>query len=63
MDYPAEIADKPPKFAILERNKYIADRADVIICFIKEKTGGAYRAVKRAQKNGKKIINLADIQI
>ena len=61
LDYPGEAAKGLPRFAIERRNKYIADNADYIICYITQKSGGAYTAVKRAAKNGKKIINIADI--
>lgn len=61
LDYPNEVADGHPKFAIERRNKYIADNADYIICFISEKSGGAYKAVQRAEKNGKVILNVADM--
>ncbi len=59
--YPYEAQNGPKKFAISRRNKYIAENADVLICYIKYHDGGAYEAVKIAQKNKKKIINLADM--
>ena len=49
-----------PKFAIERRNKYLARQADVIVCYLDRKKGGAYRAVRVAEKYNKKIINLAD---
>lgn len=61
LDYPNETTKGHPKFAIERRNKYIADNADYIICYIKDKSGGAYKAVKRAEKTGKIIINIADM--
>lgn len=57
--YPDEVAKVPKKFAIEKRNQYIVDNADVIVCFVQRKKGGAYRAVHRAEKQRKKIINLA----
>lgn len=60
MMYPDEVAKTPPQVAILRRNDYIAKNADYIICYIKHNSGGAYTAVKRAAKNGKKIINIAN---
>ncbi len=47
-----------PKSAITERNKIMVDRADLVICYISQKSGGAYRAVEYARKQNKKIINL-----
>ena len=57
--YNDKIANGHPRFAIVRRNRYIAENADVIICYIEEEKGGAYNAVKYAEKCGAKIINLA----
>lgn len=59
--YTDEIANGPQKFAIERRNKYITGHADYIICYIKNEKGGAYKAVKRARKNGAVIFNVADM--
>ncbi len=56
--YP-EIEDKPPKFAISYRNKYMAERADFVIVFINRSYGGAYTAYVHAKRKGKTIYNLA----
>lgn len=58
--YP-EIEDKPKRFAITYRNKYMAESADVVIAYINRSRGGAYTALKHAQKKGKIIYNLVDI--
>lgn len=55
--YPQEVANGHPRFAIERRNNYIAKNADVIVCYIKKDYGGAYKAVKTAQKYQKEIIN------
>lgn len=47
------------KSAIQIRNRKIVDRADLIICCIDRELGGAYQTVRYAQKQKKKIINLA----
>ena len=59
--YPDELRKVPPQIAILKRNEYIAKNADYIVCYIIHKYGGAYQAVKKAEKYEKKIINLADV--
>lgn len=59
--YPDEVADGHPKYAIERRNRYIADNVDYVICFVKYKTGGAYKAVQYAAEKGKKVINIADL--
>lgn len=50
------------KAAIQVRNMKMADRADLIICYIERNSGGAYKAVEYAKKIGKKVINLAEIE-
>lgn len=49
------------KSAIRIRNQQIADRADLILCYIEHSSGGAWNAVKHALKQGKTVINLADM--
>ena len=56
--YP-EIEDTPPRFAISRRNKYMAERADIVIVYIKRDYGGAYQAYKHALKKNKRIFNIA----
>ena len=46
------------KAAIEQRNHYMAERADLVICCVEHESGGAYGAVKYAEKIGKKIVNL-----
>ena len=48
------------KDAIIQRNRCMAERADLIICCIEHESGGAYAAVKYAEKIEKKIINLCN---
>lgn len=47
------------KSAIQMRNRKMVDRADLVICYIERNTGGAYRTIQYAKKQGKTIINLA----
>ena len=56
----AESSDAHPKSAIQIRNRNIVDRSDLIICCIQHKNGGAYETVRYAEKQNKKIVNLAD---
>ena len=46
------------KFAIIRRNKYMVEKADVVVAFVKTDVGGASRALKYAKKLKKKIILL-----
>lgn len=47
------------KGAIQKRNRYMVDRADLLICYV-ERDGGAFRTMKYAIKTGKKVINICD---
>jgi len=58
--YPHQLTNVPPQFAIPKRNRYIAENADVIICYITHEHGGAYKAVEIAKHRGISIINLAE---
>lgn len=49
-----------PKLAITKRNEWMAEQADLILCYIERESGGAYQAVKYAKKLGKEVINLAE---
>ena len=42
------------------RNKSMVDRADLVVCLIDHSSGGTYPTVKYAEKQNKKIINIAD---
>ena len=56
--YP-ELEKIPKRYAISHRNRYMAEKADLIICYVKRNFGGAYQAVRYAKSKGKEIINLA----
>ena len=48
-----------PKAAIQVRNREMADRADLIICYVEKNRGGAWQTIQYAIKNGKTVINIA----
>ena len=50
-----------PKAAIRIRNREMVDRADIIICYVEHKKGGAGQTVEYAIKQGKTVINPADV--
>ena len=56
--YP-ELEKIPKRYAISHRNRYMAEKANLIICYVKRNFGGAYQAVRYAKSKGKEIINLA----
>lgn len=55
-----EASKAHPKAAIQIRNREMIDRADLIICHIERKSGGAYQTIRYAEKLGKPILNLAN---
>ena len=59
--YP-EIEDKPLRFAISYRNKWMVEKADYVIAYITHSFGGAYSTYKHAKKCGKPIFNLAEFE-
>lgn len=50
----------PPRYAISHRNRYMAERADLIVAYVAHKWGGAYQALTHARRLNKRIINLAE---
>ena len=47
------------KLAMQIRNRVMVDRDDLVICCIQHKSGGAYKTVQYAQKQGLTVINIA----
>lgn len=41
-----------------ERDRFLVDNSDVIVCYLRKKYGGTYYTVNYAKKCGKKIIEL-----
>ena len=48
------------KYAISHRNKWMAEHADVVIAFVKNSYGGAFRAYSHAIAKEKPHLNLAE---
>ena len=57
--YPA-LENVPPKYAILRRNEWMAERADLVIGYITHNFGGAAKTWQYAKRKGIPLINLAD---
>jgi len=55
-------ADCNFKYAIVARNRDMIDRSDTVIVYVKNESGGAYQALKYAEKNQKRVINLHHTQ-
>ena len=50
----------PRKFAILKRNEWMVDSADLVIAYVKYSWGGAAKTLKYAKRKKKLIINVAE---
>ena len=59
--YP-EIENKPKRYAITYRNKYMVEKADYVIAYVSHDWGGAYATYKYAKRKGKEIFNLAKME-
>ena len=60
--YP-EIENRPKRFAIYYRNRYMVERADLIIFYVKHNFGGAYKALQYAKKLNKNHIIISNTKI
>lgn len=43
------------------RNRTMADEADLVIAYVTHDSGGAYQALRYAEKQGKRIINIYEL--
>ena len=53
-----EASKSHPKSAIQIRNREMVDRADLVVCYIEENAGGAWKTYQYAITKGKDIIKL-----
>ncbi len=49
-----------PKAAITKRNRWLVENSDIIISFVHRDYGGAFEAVKYANRLNKRVINIYD---
>ena len=59
---PECIGKTHPKGAITKCNRWMVEQCDLFVCYIEREEGGAYTAMKYAQKLDKKIVNLHDAE-
>ena len=59
--YPG-LENVPPRFAISRRNKWMVDKADFVIAYIRHSWGGAFQSYTYARRAKKQIFNLCDIE-
>ncbi len=59
--YP-DIEDKPKRYAITYRNRYMVEKADYVVAYVSHDWGGAYATYKYAKRKRKEIFNLASFE-
>ena len=60
--YPS-LENKPLRFDISCRNKWMVEQADHVIAYITRGWGGAYQTYKHAQRKKKSLFNISDVEI
>ncbi len=55
---PESVYGVHPKSAITVKNQWMIERSNLVIVYVERNKGGAYTAMKYAQKQNKNIINL-----
>lgn len=57
--YPS-IEDVPLRWAIIKRNRYMIENADLVIAYIRHSFGGAYQSYLFAKRKGKRILRYGE---
>ena len=57
---PEGIERVPPRFAISWRNRWMLDRADIVVTYITHSWGGAAQFSELAEKKGKQVVRLGE---
>ena len=58
---PESVYGVHPKSAITFKNRWMIEKSDLVIVCVERKKGGAYAAMKYAEKLNKKIINIYEM--
>lgn len=59
--YPEGMENTPPKYAIIKRNKWMIDKSDFVVTYVKSPVGGAAQFKSLAEKKNKTVINIAEL--
>ena len=62
MIIPESIGKAYYKNAITLRNRWMVDQADLVIVNVERQSGGAYTAMRYAEKQNKEVINLNELE-
>ena len=55
---PDSVYGAHPKSAITLKNRWMVEQSNLVIIYVKRESGGAYTAMRYAEKLGKEILNL-----
>ena len=58
--FPEGLETVPPRFAISKRNDWMLKQADFVVAYITHSWGGAAQYAEKAQRQGKRVLNLAE---
>ena len=58
--FPEGLETVPPRFAIARRNEWMLRQADFVVTYITHSWGGAAQYAEKAQRQGKRVLNLAE---
>ena len=58
--FPEGLETVPPRFAISKRNDWMLKQADFVVTYITHNWGGAVQYAEKAQRQGKRVLNLAE---
>ena len=58
--FPEGLEAVPPRFAISKRNNWMLKQADFVVTYIAHGWGGAVQYAEKAQRQGKRVLNLAE---
>lgn len=58
--YPENTENVPPRFAVNFRNKWMINKADYVVGYVRQSFGGAYAFLEFSRKKKKTVLNLAE---
>ena len=59
--FPEGLESVPKRFAISWRNDWMLKNSDCVIAYVKHNFGGSGKFVEKAEHQGKRVINLANL--
>lgn len=59
--YPDGLEKIPPKYAIAHRNRWMINQSDYVVAYVKYAVGGAAKFKELAERQGKTVLNLANL--